>query len=167
MATPEKGTGNGTQVHISVDDGKTFKEFGSVTKVSAPKLTREDVDTTDNKSFENNGQMKESSPGFITADDLTVEGFYKNTDEARTVIDTAFYEGSDVQLKIVSPKFMGKTFVYKGYINSWQEFGELSPETGVSFAMSLKVQGKRVETATVGLNAAAQENAVKANVEGG
>lgn len=167
MATPEKGTGNGTQVHVSVDGGNTFKKFGSVTKVSGLKLTREDIDVTDNDSYESNGQMKESSPGFITADDLNVEGFYKKTDDARTVIDTAFYDGSDVQLKIVSPKFMGKTFVYKGYINSWQEFGELSPETGVSYAMSLKVQGKRTETATVGLNAAAQENAVETNVEGG
>lgn len=148
MATPEKGTGNGTQVYISVDSGKTFKEFGSVTKVSGVKLTREDVDVTDNKSYDSNGQMKESSPGFITVDDMTVEGFYKKTDDARTVIDTAFYAGSDVQLKIVMPKFIGKTFIYKGYINSWQDFGELTPETGVSYSLSLKIQGKRTESST-------------------
>ena len=147
MATPEKGTGNGTEVHISTDDGKTYKQFGSVTKVTGPSYSRETVDVTDNASFTANNQMKESAVGFIEADELKIEGFYKKTDEARTLVDTAFFAGAEVMIKVVMPKFIGNDVIFKGILTAYQEFGELSPDTGVAYSLSLKPNGKPTTTA--------------------
>ena len=75
-----------------------------------------------------------------------MEGFYKKTDEGRTVVETAFFDGTEVELKIVMPKFIGKNKIYKGFLTAYQEFGELSPDTGVAYSLSLKPTAK-AETA--------------------
>lgn len=147
MALPEKGTGNGTKAEISTDAGATWKAFGSVSKVTPPNYTRETVDVTDNASYENNDQMKESAVGFIEADELKIEGFYKKTDEGRAAAETAFFAGDVVQLKITMPKFIGKTKTYSGILTAYQELGELSPDTGVAYSLSLKPNKKPVEGA--------------------
>lgn len=149
MAGPKKGTGSGTKFELSTD-GSTFKKFMSVTKVTPPEYTRDTVDLTDNSSYDDNNQMKESGVGFIDPGELKVEGFVHTEDEGMALASTAFFDGIEVNGKVVSPAWMNKTLTYAGIITSLQPLGELDPENGVPYSMTMKITAKPVESKTTG-----------------
>ena len=107
MALPKKGTGSGTKAYISTD-GSEFTQFLSVSKVSPPDYSRGTVDLTDNASYDDNNQMKEFGVGFVEAGELKIEGWHRTDDTGITVAETAFFDGTPVQIKLVSPPWMGK-----------------------------------------------------------
>lgn len=151
MANPDKATGSGSQISISTD-GKTYKTLGSVTKFSGPNMTRDTVDATDLNSYDNNDQMEESLPGFIKAEDLSFEGFVKKTDEGITALETAFYDGTQCQIKVVLPAAIGKTVIYTGIINAYKAVGDIAADSGISYSAGMKPQKKPEVSATVAGN---------------
>lgn len=147
MSTPEKATGSGTKASISTD-GKTYKEFASITKISPPNMSRGTVDVTDMNSYENNDQMKEFLTDFIEAEEMTIEGFVKTTDDGRDAAETAFYAGSEVHIKIDLPAAIGKSMVVKGLMTSYRPIGDISTDAGIAFSMGLKPTAKPTLEAT-------------------
>lgn len=155
MSAPKKGTGSGTSFELSSDGGTTWKKFMSVTKVTPPEYTRNTVDLTDNSSFDSNDQMKEFGTGFIEGGDLKVDGFVHVEDEGLAFAETCFYSGEIVKAKLVAPAWLNKTLTYPGVITILQPIGDLDPENGVPYSMTMKVTGKPTVAAT------------KTNTEGG
>lgn len=149
MAGPKKGTGSGTKFELSTD-GSTFKKFMSVTKVSPPEYSRDTVDLTDNGSFENNNQMKESGTGFIDPGELQVDGFVHTEDEGLPAAEEAFFSGVEVKGKIISPPWLNKTITYSGIITKLKPIGDLDPENGVPYSMTMKLLGKPTVAKTEG-----------------
>lgn len=145
--TPEKATGSGTKASISTD-GQTYKEFASITKLGPPSMSRGTVDVTDMNSYENNDQMKEFLTDFIEADEMSIEGFAKKTDEGRDAAESAFYAGSIVHIKIVLPAAIGKTMIVKGLITSYRPIGDISSNAGIAFSMGIKPVAKPTMEAT-------------------
>ena len=145
--TPEKATGSGTKASISTD-GQTYKEFASITKIGPPSMSRGTVDVTDMNSYENNDQMKEFLTDFIEADEMSIEGFAKKTDEGRDAAESAFYAGSIVHIKIVLPAAIGKTMIVKGLITSYRPIGDISSNAGIAFSMGIKPVAKPTMEAT-------------------
>lgn len=141
MSTPEKATGTGTKASISTD-GSTYKEFASITKIGPPSMSRGTVDVTDLNSYENNDQMKEFLTDFIEAEEMTLEGFAKKTDEGRDAAEAAFYAGDIVHIKIVLPAAIGKTMTVKGLITSYRPIGDISSDAGIAFSMGVKPMAK-------------------------
>ena len=135
--TPGKATGSGAKASISTD-GQTFKDFASITKIGPPNMSRGTVDVTDMNSFENNNQMKEFLPDFIEAEEMSLEGFVKKTDEGRDAAETAFYAGTLVHIKITLPNAIGKTMTVVGYIVSYRPIGDISTDAGIAFSMGIK-----------------------------
>lgn len=135
--TPTKATGSGTKASISTD-GQTYKDFASVTKLGPPNMSRGTVDVTDMNSYENNDQMKEFLPDFIEAEEVSIEGYVKKTDDGRAAAETAFYGGTIVYIKITLPAAIGKTMTIKGYITAYRPIGDISTDAGIAFSMSLK-----------------------------
>lgn len=148
MATPKKGTGSGTSFELSSDNGATWTKFMSVTKVTPPEYTRNTVDLTDNSSFDTNNQMKEFGTSFIEGGDLKVDGFVHVEDKGLAFAETCFYSGEIVSAKLVSPPWLNKTLVYPGVITGLQPIGELDPENGIPYSMTMKVTGKPTVAAT-------------------
>lgn len=149
MATPDKATGSGSKISISTD-GSKFETLGSVTKFSGPNMTRDTVDVTDLNSYENNGQMEESLPGFIKAEDISFEGYVKESDAGITALETAFNSGSQVQIKVVLPDAIKKTVIYTGIITAYKPIGDISADSGISYSAGMKPQKKPEVSATVG-----------------
>lgn len=145
--TPDKATGSGTKTSISTD-GTTYKDFASITKLGPPNMTRGTVDVTDMNSYENNNQMKEFLPDFIEAEEMSIEGFVKKTDDGRDAAETAFYSGSIVYIKIILPAAIGKTMIVKGYITGYRPIGDISNENGIAFSMNVKPVAKPELTTT-------------------
>lgn len=145
---PKKGTGSGTQVYISTDDGSTYKKLLSNTKVSPPSFTRNTVDLTDNDSYESNNQMKEFGVGFIEGGDLKIDGWHRGDNTGMDDAEKAFFDKGIVKIKIVSPPWMGKTIIYPGLITELQTIGDMDPESGVPYSITTKVTGKPTTEAT-------------------
>ena len=141
MSTPEKATGSGTKASISTD-GQSYKEFASITKIGPPSMSRGTVDVTDMNSYENNDQMKEFLTDFIEADEMSIEGFAKKTDDGRDAAETAFYAGTIVYIKIVLPAAIGKTMIVKGLMTSYRPIGDISSDAGIAFSMGIKPVAK-------------------------
>lgn len=139
--TPKKATGSGTKASISTD-GSTFKNFASITRIGPPNMSRGTVEVTDLNSFENNDQMKEFLPDFIEAEEMSIEGFHKTTDEGRELAETAFYNASEVTVKIVLPAAIGKTMTVVGHITAYRPVGDISSDSGIAFSMSIKPNKK-------------------------
>ena len=137
ITTPGKATGSGAKAAISTD-GTTYKDFASITKLGPPNMSRGTVDVTDMNSYENNDQMKEFLPDFIEADEMSIEGYVKKTDEGRDAAETAFYSGSLVHIKITLPAAIGKTMTVKGYIVGYRPIGDISTDAGIAFTMNIK-----------------------------
>lgn len=141
MSKPEKTTGNGTKISISTD-GSTFTEFGSVTKASAPSMKRGTIDVTDLNSYSNNNQMKESIPGWIEPEEMSLEGYLKKTDTAMTTVETAFWAGDLCTIKIELPEVIGKTITYYGFISQYQSIGDIDAETPLGYKMGFTITQK-------------------------
>lgn len=141
MAIPKKGTGAGTKISFSTD-GSAYTQFASVSKITPPAFSRETQDVTDLNSFEENDQFKEHVGGFIEADEMSIDGFFVKSDAAREAAEAAFYSNEEVYLKITMPAFIGKTVTVKGIITKYQPFGELTPDGGVAFSLSIKPNSK-------------------------
>lgn len=139
--TPNKATGSGTKASISTD-GTTYKEFASITKIGPPNMSRGTVDVTDMNTYENNDQMKEFLTDFIEADEMTIEGFAKKTDEGRDAAEAAFYAGDIVYIKIVLPAAIGKAMIIKGLMTSYRPIGDISSDAGIAFSMGIKPVAK-------------------------
>lgn len=139
--TPGKATGIGTKASISTD-GQTYKEFASITKLGPPSMTRGTVDVTDMNSYETNDQMKELLPDFIEAEEMSIEGYVKKTDEGRNAVESAFYAATLVHIKIVLPAAIGKTMTVKGYITGYRPIGDISNDAGIAFSASIKPTAK-------------------------
>ena len=139
--TPKKATGSGTKASISTD-GSTFKNFASITRVGPPNMSRGQVDVTDLNSFENNDQMKEFLPDFIEADEMSIEGFHKTGDEGREAAETAFYNATEVTVKIILPAAIGKTMTVVGHITAYRPVGDIGSDAGIAFSMSIKPSKK-------------------------
>lgn len=140
--TPGKATGSGTKASISVDGGTTYKDFASITKISPPGMSRGTVDVTDLNSYEDNNQMKEFLVDFIEGEDMSIEGYVKQSDDGRDAAETAFYAGTVVHIKIVLPTAIGKTMTVQGLITSYKPIGDIDSGTGIAFSMSLKPTAK-------------------------
>lgn len=145
--TPKKATGSGAKISISTD-GSAYKEFGSVTSVAPPNLSRGTVDATDLNSYYNNDQFKEYLGDFIDADDMTVEGHYLGTDEGREAAATAFYAGIEVSLKIQLPAAIGKSYVYKGILTAFRDLTDINTGAAIGYSLSLKPNAKPVVSST-------------------
>lgn len=141
MSIPEKATGSGAKAKIS-SDGETYKEFASVTKISPPSMSRGTVDVTDLNSYENNDQMKEYLTDFIEAEEMSLEGFVKKTDDGRDVAEEAFYSGEEIYIQIILPAAIGKTMTVKGLMTSYRPIGDISTDAGIAFSMGLKPTAK-------------------------
>jgi len=135
--TPKKSTGSGTKASISTD-GTEYKQFASVTKLGPPNMSRGTVDVTDMNSYENNNQMKEFLTDFIEAEEMSIEGYVKSTDEGRTVAETAFYAGTEVYVKIDLPAAIGKSMVVRGLLTAYRPIGDISTDAGIAYSISLK-----------------------------
>ena len=140
-----KSPGFGTTAFISAD-GTSYTKLGHVTKVNPPSMTRNMVDMSDMNSFDENDQMKEEMPGYIEGGDATVEGFYTENDAGMTIAKTAFYAGTDVHLKISLPARIGEDYVVQGYISSLQEVGDIDPENGIPYSLTVKTNKKPVKS---------------------
>ena len=136
-----KATGRGCKAAISTD-GSTYKDFASITKLGPPNMSRGTVDVTDLNSFENNDQMKEVLPDFIEADEMTIEGFVKATDEGKDAAETAFYAGTEVYVKITLPAPINKAMIVQGYIVGYKPIGDITNDAGIAFSMNLKPNKK-------------------------
>jgi hypothetical protein len=147
MALPEKATGSGTKASISLD-GQEYKPFASITKLSPPSMSRGTVDVTDMNSYENNDQMKEFLTDFIEAEEMSIEGYVKKTDEGRDLAEQAFYSGEVVHIKITLPPAIGKTMTVKGLMTSYRPIGDISTDAGIAFTMGLKPTAKPTLAAT-------------------
>lgn len=145
--TPKKATGSGTKASISTD-GQSYKQFASVTKLGPPNMSRGTVDVTDMNSFENNDQMKEYLTDFIEAEEMTIEGYVKSTDEGREIAETAFYAGTEVYIKIDLPAAIGKSMVVVGLMTAYRPIGDISADAGIAYSMSIKPNKKPTLTAT-------------------
>lgn len=145
--TPKKATGSGTKASISTD-GQTYKQFASVTKLGPPNMSRGTVDVTDMNSFEDNNQMKEYLTDFIEAEEMTIEGYVKSTDEGREMAETAFYAGTEVHIKIDLPAAIGKSMVVVGLMTAYRPIGDISTDAGIAYSMSIKPNKKPTLTAT-------------------
>lgn len=145
MAGPKKGVGSGTKFELSTD-GSKFTPFMSVTKVSPPEFSKDTADLTDNGSYENNNKFKESVGTFIDGGELKVEGWVHTEDQGLTLAEQAFFDDLPVTGKIISPKWLDKTITYPGVITNLQPIGDLDPENGVPYAMTMKVTGKPTTT---------------------
>lgn len=150
MATPKKGTGSGTTFELSTDDGGSWNKILSVSKVTLPEYTRNTVPLTDNSSYDINNQIKEFGTSFIEGGELKVEGFVRTDDTGLAVAEEAFFEGGEVKARIVGPKWYDKTLVYPGVLTGMQPLGELDPENGVSYSLTMKVTGKPTVTKSTG-----------------
>lgn len=150
MATPKKGTGSGTSFELSTDGGAEWTKILSVSKVTPPEYTRNTVDLTDNSSYGSNDQMKEFGTGFIEGGELKVEGFVRTDDTGLTFAEEAFFEGGEVKARIVGPKWLDKTLVYPGVLTGMQPIGELDPENGLPYSLTMKVTGRPTVTKTSG-----------------
>lgn len=150
MAIPKKGTGSGTTFELSTDDGSSWTKILSVSKVTPPEYTRNTVDLTDNSSYDSNNQMKEFGTGFIEGGELKVEGFVRTDDTGLAAAEAAFFEGGEVKARIVGPKWYDKTLVYPGVLTVMQPIGELDPENGVPYSLTMKVTGKPTVTKSEG-----------------
>lgn len=135
--TPGKATGSGAKAAISTD-GTSYKDFASITKLGPPNMSRGTVDVTDMNSYENNSQMKEFLPDFIEAEEMSIEGYVKASDDGRDVAEAAFYAGTLVYIKITLPAAIGKTMTVKGYIVGYRPIGDISTDAGIAFSMSVK-----------------------------
>lgn len=150
MTIPKKGTGSGTTFELSTDDGSSWTKILSVSKVTPPEYTRNTVDLTDNSSYDSNNQMKEFGTGFIEGGELKVEGFVRTDDTGLATAEEAFFEGGEVKARIVGPKWYKKTLVYPGVLTGMQPIGELDPENGVPYSLTMKVTGKPTVTNSEG-----------------
>ncbi len=149
MATPKKSTGSGTKISFSTDNS-TFTAFGSVTKVSAPSYKRGTIDVTDLNSYYENNQMKETLPGWIEVEEMSVEGFLLADDAAQSDAESAFWSGNEVYVKTELPKAIGKTIVFHGYITSYQTLDTIDADTGLGYKLGLTVIEKPTVTTTGG-----------------
>lgn len=150
MPTPQKTTGSGTKASFSAD-GKTYKEFASITKLSPPSMSRGTVEVTDLNSYENNDQFKEYLGDFIEADEMTLEGYYVKTDEARELLEAAFYSGDPCYIQVQLPPAIGQTMTVCGVLTKYQAFGEISSGAGIAFSTSIKPNKKPTMAATPGV----------------
>lgn len=141
--TPGKATGSGAKAAISTD-GTTYKDFASITKLGPPNMSRGTVDVSDMNSYETNNQMKEFLPDFIEAEEMSIEGYVKKTDEGRDVAEEAFYAGTEVSIRIILPAAIGKTMTIRGYIVGYRPIGDISTDAGIAFSMSIKPIAKPV-----------------------
>lgn len=146
--TPKKATGAGVTASISIDDGATYKQFASVTKIGPPSMTRGTVDVTDLNSFTNNNQMKEFLPGFIEAEEMKIDGFVATDDAGATAVETAFYSGDTVKIKVDFPAPLSKSMVITGIVTSYQPIGEIANETGIAYSTGIKPTKKPELTAS-------------------
>lgn len=147
MAIPEKATGSGCKAAIS-KDGTSYKDFASITKIGPPNMSRGTVDVTDMNSYEKNDQMKEFLTDFIEAEEMTIEGFVKKTDEGRDLAEEAFYSGETTFIKITLPPAIGKTMTVQGMMTAYRPIGDISTDAGIAFSMSLKPTAKPKLAAT-------------------
>lgn len=147
MAGPKKGVGSGTKVEISTD-GTKFTKIMSVTKVSTPEFSTDDADLTDQESYESNNKFKESVPTFIDGGEIKIDGWVNTDDTGVAAAETAFFDQSPVICRVVFPAWMGKTITYNGYIKSLQTIGDLDPEAGVPYSITIKVNKKPVVSQT-------------------
>lgn len=136
--TPTKSTGSGTKAYASAD-GTTYSLFASVSKLGPPELTRNTVDVTDLNSYEDNDQMKENVVDFIEPGDLTIEGFYKSADAGKALVETAFWNGSVIYIKIVLPSMFSTGRVYACRVTGFREIGEISSDAGIPFSATFKI----------------------------
>ena len=139
--TPGKATGRGAKAAISTD-GSAYKDFASITKLGPPNMSRSTVDVTDLNSYENNDQMKEFLPDFIEADEMSIEGYVKATDDGRDLAENAFYAGTEVYVKITLPAPISKAMIVQGYIVGYKPIGDISNDTGIAFSMNIKPNKK-------------------------
>lgn len=137
-----KSTGSGASASISTDSGSTWKSFGAVSGITGPTMTRGTVDVSTLNSYSSNDKMKEFLPDFVEGGDCTINGFYTADDEGRTTAETAFYGDSEVQIKIVLPTRIGKTYTLTGIPTSYQCFGEISPSAGIAYSVTVKLTKK-------------------------
>lgn len=148
--TPKKATGSGTKVSFSTD-GTAYKEFGSVTSISPPSMSRNTVDSTDMNSYYNNDQFNEYLADFIEADDMTVEGHYLEGDEGRVAASEAFYTGEECYIKIDLPKAIGKSYIVKGIPTALRDLTDISTGAVIGFSFGVKPTCKpTMSTTTTG-----------------
>lgn len=141
MALPKKTTGSGTKAFFSAD-GKAYKLFASITKLSPPSMSRGTVEVTDMNSYHENNQFKEYLGDFIEADEMNIEGYFVKDDEARNALEDAFYSGEECYVKIQLPPVIGKSMIVKGIITKYQPIGEISTDSGIAFSTSIKPNSK-------------------------
>lgn len=141
MAAPKKGVGSGSKVELSTD-GTQFIKFMSVTKVSTPTFEVDTADLTDNESFESNNKFKESVPTFIDGGELKIDGWVHTDDEGVAAAEQAFFDQTPVTVRVVLPAWIGKTCTFKGFIKSLQALGDLDPENGVAYSVTVAVTSK-------------------------
>lgn len=141
MTKPTKTTGSGTKAFFS-DDGSTYKEFASITKITPPSMSRGTVEVTDMNSYESNNQFKEFLGDFIEADEMSLEGYFLGTDAGRESLEAAFYAGTECYIKVQLPPVIGQDMVVKGVLTKYQAFGEISTSAGIAFSTSIKPNSK-------------------------
>ena len=141
MSTVKKTTGSGTKALFSAD-GSAYIEFASVTKITPPSYSRGTVDVTDMNSFDNNNQFKEYLGDFIESDEIQIDGFYVENDAARAAVETAFFSGAECWIRIDLPVVIGKSMTVKGIVTKYQPMGDISPDSGIAFSVSLKPNAK-------------------------
>lgn len=144
-----KATGSGAKLEVSTD-GTTWKQFASVTTISAPNMTRGTIDVTDLNSYSDNNQMKEYLVDFIESEDMTMEGFMKSEDEGRDAFETAFYNGSEVHLRLTLPPTIGKTMTVKGVPTAYRPVGDVNTTAGIGVSLGIKPTAKPTLAATTG-----------------
>lgn len=147
MAGPKKGVGSGTKVEISTD-GTKFTKIMSVTKVSLPEFSTDDADLTDQESYDSNDKFKESVPTFIDGGEIKIDGWVNTEDTGVAAAEKAFFDQSAIICRVVFPAWMGKTITYNGYIKSLQAIGDLDPEAGVPYSITIKINKKPVVSQT-------------------
>lgn len=149
MANPKKTTGSGTKAFFS-DDGSTYKEFASITKITPPSMSRGTVEVTDMNSYASNNQFKEFLGDFIEADEMSLEGYFLGTDAGREALETAFYAGTECYIKVQLPPVIGQDMIVKGVLTKYQAFGEISTSAGIAFSTSIKPNSKPTLSKTTG-----------------
>lgn len=145
--TPVKSTGAGVTVSISTD-GSTYTQFGSVSSVGGPSMSRGTIDVSDLNSYSGNNKFKEYLPDFVEGGDVKVNGWFLSSDAGRDAADTAFYGDNEVYIKIVFPTKIGKTAILQGVPTGYEVFGELTPSGGIAYSFTVKLTHKPTISAT-------------------
>ncbi len=128
----------GVKLKVGEKNGATLTKVGGLTTINGIQLSAESVDLT---SLDNEDNYREKEPGFKDGGEVTVSGFFDNTDEGQQKMYALFESGDVVPVEIAfPPKQTGAKWNFNAGVSAFSTSFEL--EDGVAFEATFLVSGK-------------------------